>query len=164
MLPYITPYPKVVIGSEGDLAWAMRKNNPQLTQLVDQFVKTRAEGTSFGNTLIREYLQSGSQLRDATSESQIKKFNALVAFFKRYASQYSFDYLMLVAQGYQESMLEQNRRSPGGAVGIMQVMPRTLPLPISIPDVSTADKTFTPRPRCCATFPIPISTIPLSIR
>ncbi len=140
VLPNITPYPKVVIGSEGDLAWAMRKNNPQLTQLVDQFVKTRAEGTSFGNTLIREYLQSGSQLRDATSESQIKKFNALVAFFKRYASQYSFDYLMIVAQGYQESMLEQSARSPGGAVGIMQIKPSTAAAaPISIPDIGTAE-------------------------
>ena len=28
--PNITPYPNLVIGSEGQLAWAMRKNNPQL--------------------------------------------------------------------------------------------------------------------------------------
>ncbi len=140
VLPSITPYPKVAIGSEGNLAWAMRKNNPQLTQLVDDFAKTHAAGTSFGNTLLREYLQQGTALRDATSESEIKKFKELVAYFKKYASQYNFDYLMIVAQGYQESMLEQSARSPGGAVGIMQVKPSTAAAaPISIPDIMTAE-------------------------
>jgi membrane-bound lytic murein transglycosylase MltF len=47
---------------------------------------------------------------------------------------------MIVAQGYQESMLEQSARSPGGAVGIMQVKPRiAAAAPISIPDITTAD-------------------------
>ena len=54
--------------------------------------------------------------------------------------QYGFDYLMVVAQGYQESMLNQAARSPGGAVGIMQVKPSTAAAPpISIPDVTTAE-------------------------
>ena len=30
---------------------------------------------------------------------------------------------MLAAQGYQESTLDQNKRSDAGAVGIMQIMP-----------------------------------------
>jgi membrane-bound lytic murein transglycosylase MltF len=47
---------------------------------------------------------------------------------------------MIVAQGYQESMLEQSARSPGGAIGIMQVKPRTAAAPpINIPDISTSD-------------------------
>lgn len=140
VLPNITAYSKIVIGNDGDLAWAMRKNNPKFTHLVDEFVKTHAAGTSFGNTLIREYLQNGQPLRNATSESEIKKFKELVAFFKQYASEYDFDYLMIVAQGYQESMLEQSARSPGGAVGIMQVKPSTAAAaPIGIPDVMTAE-------------------------
>lgn len=140
VLGNLHPYPNVPIGTNEDLAWAMRKNNPQLTQLVNQFAETHAAGTSFGNTLIREYLQQGKELKDATSPSEIKKFEALVAFFKKYSSQYNFDYLMIVAQGYQESMLEQSARSPGGAVGIMQVMPSTAAAPpISIPDILTAE-------------------------
>ena len=64
----------------------------------------------------------------------------MVAIFQEYGQQYGFDYLMLAAQGYQESMLEQNRRSPGGAVGIMQVMPRDAAAPpISISIVLTAE-------------------------
>ena len=47
---------------------------------------------------------------------------------------------MIVAQGYQESMLEQSARSPSGAVGIMQVKPSTAAAaPIGIPDVMTAE-------------------------
>jgi len=35
------------------------------------------------------------------------------------------DYLLLMAQGYQESELRQEARSPVGAIGVMQVMPAT---------------------------------------
>ncbi len=140
VFPGITPQPKLVVGTEGDLAFAMRKNNPQLKQLVDEFVKTHAMGTSFGNTLWRRYLQSDQWVKNPTSAEEMKKFEQTVTFFKQYASQYGFDYLMVVAQGYQESMLNQAARSPGGAVGIMQVKPSTAAAPpISIPDIGTAE-------------------------
>ena len=73
-------------------------------------------------------------------KNRSKKFNELANFFKTYASQYGFDYLMVIAQGYQESMLNQSARSPGGAVGIMQVKPSTAAAPpISISDIETAE-------------------------
>jgi len=140
VLPNIKPYPTLVIGDEGQLAWAIRKNNPQLKSLVDEFIKTRAVGTSFGNTVVRRYLQKDQFVKNATSEAELKKFNETVAYFKKYAGQYGFDYLMIVAQGYQESMLNQAARSPGGAVGIMQLKPAlAAAAPINIPDVTTAD-------------------------
>ncbi len=140
VFPNITPQPKLVVADDEDLAWAMRKNNPQLKQLVDEFVKTRAVGTSFGNTLLRRYLDNNQWVKNPTTAAEIKKFEATVDFFKKYASEYGFDYLMVVAQGYQESMLEQSARSPGGAVGIMQVKPSTAAAPpISIPDITTAE-------------------------
>ena len=136
----ILAQPKLVVGSEGNLAWAMRKNNPQLKQLVDEFVKTHAMGTSFGNTLVRRYLESNQWVKNPTTAAELKKFEETVEFFKKYASQYGFDYLMVVAQGYQESMLNQAARSPGGAVGIMQVRPSTAANPpVSIPDIYTAE-------------------------
>jgi membrane-bound lytic murein transglycosylase MltF len=136
----ITPQPSIVIADQEDLAWAVRKNNPRFKELVDQFVKTHAAGTSFGNTLMRRYLQSSQWITNPTNEEQIKKFNELADFFKMYSSQYGFDYLMVIAQGYQESMLNQSARSPGGAVGIMQVKPSTASAPpISIPDIGTAE-------------------------
>ncbi len=140
VLPDVRAYPKLAIGTEGQLAWAIRNNNPQLKELLDEFIKTRAAGTSFGNTLVRRYLQNGQFVKNATSAAELKKFNDTVAYFKKYAGQYGFDYLMIVAQGYQESMLEQSARSPDGSVGIMQVKPKTAAAaPISIPDITTAE-------------------------
>jgi membrane-bound lytic murein transglycosylase MltF len=135
----ISPQANIVIADDQNVAWAMRKDNPKFKELLDEWVKTHAGGTSFGNTLMRRYLQSAQWITNPTNEEQIKKFNQLADFFKTYASQYGFDYLMVVAQGYQESMLNQSARSRGGAVGIMQVKPSTAAAPpISIPDVMTA--------------------------
>ncbi len=139
VFPNITPHPKIPIADEGDLAFAMRKNNPQLKQLVDEFVKTHAVGTSFGNTVERRYLQNTDWVKNPTTPAELKKFQENIDFFKKYASQYSFDYLMIVAQGYQESKLNQSARN-GGAVGIMQIKPTTAAAaPINIPDVMTAE-------------------------
>ncbi len=129
-----------MVADNEDLAWVMRKNNPQLKQIVDEFVKTHAAGSSFGNTLVRQYLDNNQWIKNPTTAAELKKFETTVAYFKKYAAEYGFDYLMVVAQGYQESMLEQSARSPGGAVGIMQVKPSTAAAaPISIPDVWSAE-------------------------
>jgi membrane-bound lytic murein transglycosylase MltF len=139
VLPNITPQPNLVIADEGTLAWAMRKNNPKLKTVVDEFTKSHMAGTSFGNTLMRRYLQNTKWVTNPTTKSQLDTFNQTVVFFKKYASQYDFDYLLVVAQGYQESTLNQAARH-GGAVGIMQVKPAiAAAAPISIPDVATAE-------------------------
>jgi membrane-bound lytic murein transglycosylase MltF len=49
----------------------------------------------------------------------------VVDLFKKYGTQYDIDYLLMAAQGYQESTLDHNVRSPVGAIGVMQVMPPT---------------------------------------
>jgi membrane-bound lytic murein transglycosylase MltF len=62
------------------------------------------------------------------------------ARYQEIADQYDFDHLMLVAQGYQESLLDQSRRNPSGSVGIMQVIPKyAAASPIDIPSVTTAE-------------------------
>lgn len=140
VLGHIQPHPELVIASGAQLAFVMRKNNPQLKQLVDQFVESHAVGTSFGNTLLRRYLQNTKWVTNSTSAEEMKKFQLLVALFQKYAGEYGFDYLMLAAQGYQESLLDQGKRNPSGAVGIMQVIPKNAAAsPINIPNVGTAD-------------------------
>ena len=49
---------------------------------------------------------------------------------------YDFDSLMVAAQGYQESRLDQSVRSSAGAIGIMQLLPSTATDPnVGIPDI-----------------------------
>lgn len=138
VLPNVTAHPNVIVADQQNLAWAMRKDDPKLKVLVDEFVKTHGLGTSFGNTLLRRYLQNTKWIKNPTTAAEIKKFNENIAFFKKYSSQYGLDYLLVVAQGYQESMLNQAARN-GGAVGIMQVKPAiAAAAPISVHDVTTA--------------------------
>ncbi len=122
------------------MAWATRKDSPQLRELLDEFIKSRAVGTAFGNTLVRRYAQSTKWVRDSTSTEEMAKFQAYVRYFQKYATEYNFDYLMLIAQGYQESLLDQSRKNPSGAVGIMQVIPKNAAAPpISISNVEIAE-------------------------
>src|SRR5271157_3746825 len=140
VLDHIQPHPDLVIASGGQLAWVMRKNNPQFKQLVDEFVASHAVGTSFGNTLLRRYLQNTKWVKNSTSAEEMKKFQTNLELFQRYAGEYSFDYLKLLAQGYQESLLDQSKKNPSGAVGIMQVIPKNAAAsPINISNVETAD-------------------------
>ena len=140
VLDHIQPHPDLVIASGAQLAWVMRKNNPQLQQLVDEFVSSHAVGTSFGSTLLRRYLQNTKWVRNSTSAEEMKKFQTNLELFQKYAGEYSFDYLMIAAQGYQESLLDQSKRNPSGAVGIMQVIPKyAAASPINVPNVATAD-------------------------
>jgi membrane-bound lytic murein transglycosylase MltF len=137
---HIKPHPDLALGDEGALAWAMRKKSPQLKQLLDEFVRTHGAGTEFGNTVLRRYLKNTKWVKNSTTDAEMKKFRSYVEYFKKYAAQYDFDYLLLAAQGYQESMLNQDRRSPRGAVGVMQVLPKTAAAdPINIPDISTPE-------------------------
>ena len=130
----------VPLVTEGQTALVMRKSNPQLKQLLDEFVASHGVGTSFGNTILRRYLKNTKWVKNSTSGKEMEKFRATIALFQKYAAQYDFDYLMLAAQGYQESMLNQNLRSPRGAVGIMQVIPRYAAAPpINIANVGVAD-------------------------
>jgi membrane-bound lytic murein transglycosylase MltF len=139
ILTHLTVHPDIVVKEEGQLAWATRKDSPHLTELLDEFIKSRAVGTSFGNTLVRRYAQSTKWVKDSTSTEEMARFQAYVRFFQKYAAQYNFDYLMLVAQGYQESLLDQSRKNPSGAVGIMQVIPKNAAAPpINIPNVEIA--------------------------
>ena len=53
------------------------------------------------------------------------KLRELIKLFQIYSSKYSVDYLLMAAQGYQESQLDQSARSHVGAIGVMQIMPAT---------------------------------------
>jgi hypothetical protein len=79
VLDHIEPHPELVIASGGQLAWVMRKNNPQLKQLVDEFVESHSVGSSFGNTLLRRYLQNTKWVKNSTSGEEMKKFQTNLA-------------------------------------------------------------------------------------
>lgn len=75
--------------------------------------------------LLKRYLRSTKHVLKATDSDELEKFDDLVALFKDAAGTYNLDYQLLMAQGYQESRLDQSVHSHAGAVGIMQMLPST---------------------------------------
>jgi membrane-bound lytic murein transglycosylase MltF len=125
VFPKIRVHDALAVRRGGDIAWAIRKGSPQLKAALDSFITRHGEGTATGNTLLARYLKSASYVKNAASETERKKFLALVQYFQKYGDKYNVDWLLMAAQGYQESKLNQAARSPVGAIGVMQVMPAT---------------------------------------
>jgi membrane-bound lytic murein transglycosylase MltF len=73
----------------------------------------------------RRYLQNTNYVKNAAAETERRKLRSLVKMFETYGGKYNVDYLLMTAQGYQESRLDQSVKSRVGAIGVMQVMPAT---------------------------------------
>ena len=125
VFPSIKVHDNIVVHSGGNVAWAIRKNSPLLKKRLNSFVKTHRQGTLHFNILIKRYLKSTKYARNNVSKKEMKKFNDVVKLFQKYGDQYAFDWLMLGALAYQESGLDQSKKSKAGAVGIMQILPST---------------------------------------
>jgi membrane-bound lytic murein transglycosylase MltF len=125
VFPKITVHGGITLRTGGDIAWAVRKGSPQLKAAADDFVARHAKGTVIGNQIMARYFKSAKYVKDASSEAERKKFLALTQYFQKYGDKYDVDWLLMAAQGYQESQLNQSAKSPVGAIGVMQVMPAT---------------------------------------
>ncbi len=125
VFPNIKGHEGVALLTGGNLAWAIRKGSPQLKAAADDFVARHAKGTAIGNQVLARYFKSAKYVKDAGSEAERQKFLVLVQFFQKYGDKYDVDWLLMAAQGYQESQLNQAVKSPVGAIGVMQVMPPT---------------------------------------
>lgn len=112
-----------------DIAWAIRPELAALKPIVDEFVRGHREGTLVGNVLFQRYLRDNRYVHNASASADRRRFEDLAEVFRRYSDEYAFDWLLIAAQGYQESRLMQSRRSPAGAVGVMQLLPATAKAP-----------------------------------
>ena len=138
---HITLHPDIAVNTGGKIAWAIRKNSPKLKAIINKFVKGHKKGTLLGNILFKRYLKDNKWARNVMSSKELKKFQDTVALFRKYADQYGFDYLKIIALAYQESQLDHSRQSHAGAIGIMQLLPSTArDTNVNIPDIKVLEK------------------------
>lgn len=138
VFPNIVVRDDLVINADGSIAWATRKESPELLKVVNQFLRKFGKGTLIGNDTYNRYLADASRVRCAHDGRADARIEEIASVFQTYGERYDFDWLMLAAQGFQESGLRQDRRSPAGAVGIMQIKPSTAADPnVGIDNVST---------------------------
>jgi len=128
----------IQVGGDDQIGWAVQKGTPKFLALVNEFVKDHKMGTSFGNTVLLRYLKDTKWAKNNAEPGEMEKYKAAVALFRKYATQYDFDWLMIAAQAYQESTIDQSKASPAGAYGVMQIKPSTAEgNPINIFDTRT---------------------------
>jgi membrane-bound lytic murein transglycosylase MltF len=121
----IKPREDLKVHEGGDIAWMIRKDSPDLKAEISAFAQKHGQDSAFGKNLVKKYTGSTRFVRAATSKEEMRKFDQTVEIFRKYSGRYDMDYLLMMAQGYQESRLDQNAKSPVGAIGVMQVMPAT---------------------------------------
>lgn len=130
----------LVLRTGGRIGYAVRENSPQLLEMLNEFLADHRQGTLTGNILVNRYIRDFDWSKNALALEDYERFESVVGIFERYGRQYGVDYLMVTAQGYQESQLDQSRRSKAGAIGIMQMLPSTARDPnVDIPDITTAE-------------------------
>ena len=115
----------VILHDGAENAFMVRKGSPQLKAVLDDFVKRHGQGTMFGNSIIVRYVRDPKFVKNALGDDERKRFGSTVDLFRKYGDRYDLDYLLMMAQGFQESGLDQNAKSAVGAIGVMQIMPAT---------------------------------------
>ena len=136
VLDKIRVHANVTVSSGQSIAWALRKGSPQLEAVVNEFLRGHRAGTLTGNVILNRYLRHAKRITNPVGEKDLERFRSLVGLFEKYGEKYHLEWLLLVAQAYQESGLDQSKRSPRGAVGVMQLLPSTAQDPnVNIPDI-----------------------------
>lgn len=117
----------VPVQQETDYHWAVRADDKKLLAAVDGYLKGIYRG-EFYNVVYRKYFGSPgpgetakAQVADAHNES-ISPYDGLA---RKYAERYGFDWRLIVALIYQESKFNPDAHSSAGAIGLMQLLPKT---------------------------------------
>ena len=137
---HLTVHDDLSINEGGEIAWAIRKGSPQLMDATNAFVAKARKGTELGNILYRRWIADPTRVLNAVAPGEDAKFVETIGFIRRYAAAYDFDPILIAAQG-PGIRLDQSKRSPAGAIGIMQLMPATSLDPnVSIPEIEVAER------------------------
>lgn len=125
VLPKIKVRTDLVLRADARTGWAIRKESPRLAAEINDFYSNWAVKQGVVAYRMSQYMKRIKELKDPTTSADWQRFQETIAIFEKYGPQYGFDPLMLAAQGYQESGLNQNAKSQVGAIGVMQIMPVT---------------------------------------
>jgi len=107
-------------------AWAVRAEDVALRKAIDDFFTREYRGLFYNLTYDKYFgneRRINSHVEQRTSRTgQVSPFDGII---RKYAGEYSFDWRLIAAQMFEESRFDPRARSFAGALGLMQVLPRT---------------------------------------
>ena len=122
VLPKIKVHDDVVLRSGGTIGWAIRKQSPKLQAEIDGFYKV-ASGQGLIKARLANYQATLREIAKNSTGPAMSTFGQTLTLFRKYGKQYPFDPLMLAAQGFNESQLNQSTGSHDAAATATQIPP-----------------------------------------
>ncbi len=119
-LPRIRLHDQAAVGTGGIVGWAIRRDNPELRAELEAFFE---EAGRRPRRFEAPQAPGVKPVRNNLGDADLKRLQNALPLFRKYGEEYGFDPLMLAAQAYQLSRLDQSMESPSGAIGVMQVLP-----------------------------------------
>jgi membrane-bound lytic murein transglycosylase F len=117
-----------ILGQSRGVAWALRKNSPELLNELNRWIEEKKNGPLFDNLYRKYFIDRRRYLERVQSEyltSTTGKLCAYDALIKQYAGELGWDWRLLASQAFQESRFKPEARSWAGATGLLQLMPAT---------------------------------------
>lgn len=114
------------LSEKNKIGWVVRNNNPALLEKINRFHKKYYKGLYY-NLTFQKYFVNPSHTQP-TASAQLETNNHLSPYdeiVKKYAEKYGFDWKLIIAQMFQESRFNPKAKSWVGALGLLQVMPKT---------------------------------------
>lgn len=117
-----------VLGRSHSVAWAVRRNSPELLNQLNSWIEEKKNGSLFDRFYKKYFIDRRGHLERVVSEYLTSKTGKLCEYddlLKQNAVDLNWDWRLLAAQTFQESRFKPDARSWAGAGGLLQLMPAT---------------------------------------
>lgn len=119
---------KTAVSFPTQIAWGVRKNSDELLNALNAWILRMRKTTDYYVIYDKYFRSSKSALRRSRSKYSSIRGEAISPYdslIQNAADELEWDWLLLAAQVFRESKFNENAESWAGAIGLMQVMPRT---------------------------------------
>ncbi len=119
---------KTAVSFPQQIAWGVRKNAPELLNSLNSWIEKMRKTTDYYVIYDKYFKSSKASLARSRSKystvsgGNISPYDSLI---KDAAIELGWDWRLLAAQVFKESKFDRRAKSWAGAIGLMQVLPRT---------------------------------------
>ncbi len=123
-----------------DISWAVRSEDQQLLEALNEFIPKVKQGSLLGNVLSNKYFEELNRIKSEGVELGKHEISPYDGLIKKYSEMYGLDWRLMAALCYQESRFIQDIKNEWGAIGLFQIKQSTADEPyINISEIEGPD-------------------------